>query len=97
LAGFLLLALVRVELLLNGRLRVSHVGVSRELDVAIFTDSEHWNVPDSFHDPKIALWHEASFPYAGVDCYRSENSHCTGSAGGRLLRLQVTSLKEYAD
>lgn len=65
LAGILRLALMRVELFLDGRLRVPHVRVSRELGIAIFTDSEHWNVPDSFYDPKIALGHKASFPQAG--------------------------------
>jgi hypothetical protein len=72
LAGILRLALVHIELLLNGRLRVPHVRVSRELSVAMFTDSEHGNIPDSFYNPKIALEHEASFPQADFWRYPHE-------------------------
>ena len=56
-------AFVSVELLLNGGLGVSHVGVSRELGIAAFADSEHWNVPDSLYDPKIALGHVGSLAH----------------------------------
>jgi hypothetical protein len=58
------LAAVCVELLLDGRLRVAHVGVSRELRVAPFADSEHRDVPNPFHDPKIALWHTESLAHS---------------------------------
>jgi hypothetical protein len=54
----LLLALMRVKLPLNRRLRVPVAGISRELSVALFADPEHRNVPHSLHDPKIALCHE---------------------------------------
>ncbi len=72
LAGILRLALVRVELLLDGRLGVPHLGVSRELGVAIFTDSEHGHVPEPFHDAKIAFGHGHSFPQGGADCQPAE-------------------------
>jgi len=65
LSGVLLLALVHVELLLDGRLCVPPVRVSRELGIAVFADSTHGNVPDSLYDSKIALRHEASLPQAG--------------------------------
>lgn len=64
-AGILRLALVRVELLLDGRLRVPSVRLPREVGIAVFADSQHGNIPDSFDDPEIALWHEASFPQVG--------------------------------
>ncbi|PYX82528.1 MAG: hypothetical protein DMG70_14530 [Acidobacteria bacterium] len=51
------LALMGVELFLDGGLGIPHLGVSPELRVTAFTDSEHRNVPNSFHDPKITLWH----------------------------------------
>ena len=58
----LFLALVDVELRLDGRLCVPHVRVPRELGVTAFTDSEHGNISDSLYDPEIALRHEASVP-----------------------------------
>ena len=54
------LADVRVELLLNGRLGIAHVGVARELSIAAFADSEYRSVPNLFHDSQIALRHEYS-------------------------------------
>lgn len=68
LAGILWLALVRVELLSDGRFGVACVRVCWELCIAVFADSEHRNVPDSFYDPKIALWHVSSFPQPRTDC-----------------------------
>ena len=35
----------------------------------MFADSKHGHIPDSFHDPKIALRHELSFPQADRDCH----------------------------
>ena len=61
LRGGLWFAGVRVELRLDGSLR-AHVGVSCELRVALFTDSEHGDAPDPLHRPKIALCHADSFP-----------------------------------
>jgi hypothetical protein len=58
------LASMRVELLLDGGLGIPHVGVTRELGVAAFADSEHWDVPDSFYDPKIALCHRESLAHS---------------------------------
>ena len=57
------LALVSVELLLDGRLGIPHVGVSRELGVATFTDSHHRNIPASLYDPKIAFRHIQSLAH----------------------------------
>jgi len=51
------LALVRVELPLNRRLRAPAVGVACELRVTSFADSAHRSVPYSLHDPEISLWH----------------------------------------
>ncbi len=63
--GIYSFALVRVELFLDGRLRVPHVAVSGELRIAALANSQHGDVPDSLYDPKIAFWHEPSFPQAG--------------------------------
>jgi hypothetical protein len=60
--GLLLLALVRVKLGLNGRLRVSLARVARELGIAQVADSEHRNVSYPLHDPKIPLRHGTSLP-----------------------------------
>lgn len=60
--GVLLLALVQVELRLDGGLCVPPAWVSRELSSTGFADSEHRHVSDPLYDPKIALRHEASFP-----------------------------------
>ena len=62
LAGVHQLALVTVELLLDGRLCIPHIRVAHELLVAMFTDSKHWDISDPLHDPKITLWHIISFP-----------------------------------
>ena len=51
------LALVGIELPLDSRLRVSSVGVSGELGIAAFADSQRRNVSDSLYDPKIAFRH----------------------------------------
>ena len=53
----LILALMRVKLSLDCRLRVSLVGISRELGVALFADPDHGNVSDALDDPKVALRH----------------------------------------
>jgi hypothetical protein len=58
------LAVVCVELLLDGRLRVAHVRVSRKLRVTAFADSEHWDVPYLFHDSQIALSHTESLAHS---------------------------------
>ena len=63
LAAVLRRAFMCIELLLNGRLCVAHVGIARELGVATFADSEHWDVPNPFHDPKIPLWHTESLAH----------------------------------
>ena len=60
------LALVRVKLPLDSRLRVPLGGVSRELSIAVFADSEYRNVSDPLHDPKVALWHEDSLAHGRV-------------------------------
>ena len=52
--------LMGIELPLNGGLRIPHAGVSCELRITAFADSEHWSVPNTFHDPKTALWHTES-------------------------------------
>jgi hypothetical protein len=57
------LALVRVELLLDGRLCVPHAGVSRELGVAVFANPQHRNVPDSLDNSEFALWHIQSLAH----------------------------------
>ena len=57
------LTLVGIELLLDGRLGIPHVGVSRKLGVTAFADSEHRDVPNSLHDPKNALWHAESLAH----------------------------------
>ena len=57
------LALVGVELLLDSRLSIPPVRVSSKLPVATFTDSEHWYIPNLFHDPKIALLHGCSLAH----------------------------------
>jgi hypothetical protein len=60
-------ALVGIELPLDRRLCVSSVGISGELCVAPFADSEHRNIPDSLYDPKIALGHVRSLAHpAGI-------------------------------
>ena len=54
------LAGVCVELFLNGGLRVAHAGIARELGIATFADSEHWSIPNLFHDSQLSPWHEYS-------------------------------------
>ena len=54
--------LVRVELFLDRRLRVPHIRIAFKLRVAELADSTDGNVPDALDDPKLAFWHEASFP-----------------------------------
>jgi hypothetical protein len=60
------LALVRVELLLDDRLRpcllASRLMLRLELHFAELADSDDRNILDPFHDPKIALGHEHSLP-----------------------------------
>lgn len=56
-------ALVDIELFLDSRLRIPHIGVSHELRIAAFTDSKYRNVPDSFYDPKSAFSHNRSLAY----------------------------------
>lgn len=55
---------MRIELPLNGRLRIPHVGIARELGVTALADSEHWNVPDSLYDTKIAFCHTESLTHS---------------------------------
>ena len=62
------LALVGIELPLDGRLRISPIRVCAELRIASFADSECRDIPDSLYDPKIAFWHDRSL------------AHQTGSA-----------------
>ena len=57
------LALMGVELVLDGRLCISPIRVTDELFVAPFADSERRNVPDSSYDPKIALEHVQSLAH----------------------------------
>ena len=60
------LALVRVELLLDYRLRPRLLtgGLMFRLELVLtgFTDSDEWNILDSLYDTKVALGHEYSFP-----------------------------------
>jgi hypothetical protein len=64
-AGVLGLALVRIELLLNGALGITELAetmrVCGKLSVAIFADSEHWHILDSLYYPEIALGQGAGF------------------------------------
>ena len=57
--GVLRLAFVRIELLLNGTLGITELAetmrVCGKLSVAIFTDSKHWDILDSFYYPEIAF------------------------------------------
>ena len=57
------LALVGIELLLDSRLRIPHVGVSRELSIAVFADSEHRDVPSSLYDSELAFGHVQSLAH----------------------------------
>jgi uncharacterized membrane protein YdcZ (DUF606 family) len=65
LAGVLGLALVRIELLLNGTLGITELaettGVCGKLSVAIFADSKHWHILDSLYYPEIASGQGAGF------------------------------------
>src|SRR5579863_3241008 len=53
----LLLTFVPVKLLLDGRLCVALVGISRELGIALLTDPDHRYVSHPLHDSKIPLSH----------------------------------------
>ena len=57
------LALVSVELALDGGLCISPVGVSGELRVTSFADPEGRNVSSSLYDPEIALGHLQSLAH----------------------------------
>jgi hypothetical protein len=57
------LALVGIELPLDGRLCIPTGRFSGELGIAAFADSEHRNIPDSLYDPKIALGHVQSLAH----------------------------------
>jgi hypothetical protein len=64
------LALVRIELLLDYRLRpgllACRLMLCLELHLATLADSDHRNILDSFYDAKIALGHDHSLPqFAG--------------------------------
>jgi hypothetical protein len=65
-AGICRLALVRVELLLDHRLRprllARRLMLGVELHIAGLTDSNDRDVLDSLDDPKTPLGHEHSFP-----------------------------------
>lgn len=61
--------LMDIELPLNGGLGIPHVGVSRELGITAFADSEHRGVPNTFHDPKTALWHTESVAHSDWGAY----------------------------
>jgi hypothetical protein len=66
LIGFHALALVRIKLLLNGRLpQVMRIG--KEFHIAGFTDPAHGSVPDSLYDTKATRLHRSSLPQTGVD------------------------------
>jgi hypothetical protein len=52
-----------IELLLDSRLGIPHVWIPRELGTTTFADSKHRDVPNPFHDPKIALWHIESLAH----------------------------------
>jgi hypothetical protein len=60
------LALVRIELLLNHRLRPCllprRLMLGLKLHLAALADSDDRNILDSFHDAEIALGHEHSLP-----------------------------------
>jgi hypothetical protein len=53
------LALVRIELLLDGWLAFDRhtLRVCRELFITVFADCQHWDIGDSLYDSKIALRH----------------------------------------
>jgi hypothetical protein len=57
------LALVGVELVLDGRLCISTIRVTGKLFVAPLADSKRRNVPDSLYDPKIAFGHVQSLAH----------------------------------
>jgi len=57
------LALVGVELALDGRLCISTVRVSGELCVTSLADSKSRNVSGSLYDPKIAFSHVQSLAH----------------------------------
>jgi len=65
--GALRLAPVRIELLLDDRLRpcllARRLMFCLELHFAALTDTDHRNILDSLHDAKIALGHGYSLPY----------------------------------
>jgi hypothetical protein len=63
LVGIRALALMRVELLLDGRLP-ELMGVCGKLGMAVFTNSQDRNISDPLCDPEVALWHAYSFPQA---------------------------------
>jgi hypothetical protein len=63
LAAIRRLTLVPIELLLNGRLGIPHVGIARELGVTAFADSEDWNIPNPLHESQIALCHIQSLAH----------------------------------
>ncbi len=57
------LALVGIELALNGGLCISPFRVTDELCIAPFADSKRWDVPDSLYDSKIAFSHVQSLAH----------------------------------
>ena len=72
LAGILRLAFVRVKLLLDGCRCVGQltqtVWVCWELRIAVFANSQHRDVPNSFHDSEITFCHADSFPQVDSGC-----------------------------
>jgi hypothetical protein len=83
LAGVQPLALVRIELLLDGRLTFyrSACRVCGELCIAVFADSHHGYIGPSPHDPQIALRHAYPLPgwqiNVGLDCSRGSFAYST--------------------
>src|ERR1700674_4527674 len=75
-AKFLPLALVCIELLLDGWLTFDRptCRVRRELCIAVFADSQHRDSGGSLYNSKIALWHGYTLPSRqvniGLNCSR---------------------------
>jgi len=94
------LAIVGIELPLNGRLRVAHVRVARELGVAAFADPEHRKVSNLFYDSQLTLRHENSLPpnvcaneMAPVPAGSTVERYLIragGSRGGTLRSMELT-------
>lgn len=84
-----------IELPLNGGLGIPHVGVSRELGITAFANSEHRDVSNTFHDPKTALWHTESLAHSDRGAYSLWKGN--GIATGDPELLPGPDPEGYAD